>query len=203
MMSENTVITATDRAVKNLQSAVNAATKVIGDLDPLVQQAATLADDIKQRESELHNLNVQFAETERRAKAELELRLLENEEAVLNQLRDKRGLANIKLVDLSALHDRLTTAEEATEDAVKKAVAEATRALHAQYSSEVSRIKAEHAVASAEVNASVASLTDRNNFLIGEIASLRAQIEAERNTRLEIARAESQRQGVTVNAGKQ
>lgn len=47
------------------------------------------------------------------------------------------------------------------------------------------------------------SKDERITFLTGEIAALRGQIEAERNTRLEIAKADAGRQGVVVNAGKQ
>ena len=75
--------------------------------------------------------------------------------------------------------------------------------LNAGWSAKVSAIQNQHAVETATLKAEAVSKDERIVFLTGEIAALRNQIEAERNTRLEIAKADAQRQGVVVNAGKQ
>ncbi|MEP9097471.1 hypothetical protein ABKU24_21235 (plasmid) [Enterobacter hormaechei] len=54
----------------------------------------------------------------------------------------------------------------------------------------------------AELNANSKAKDNRIEFLEAQVTQLQGEVKAERDTRLEIAKAESNRQGVTVNTGK-
>lgn len=201
--AQTAIITAADRTIKNLQDVVAAASKAANDLTPLAEQASTLSADIQQKESELAALDQQYSMHERTLAAGLKIRVMEDENNVLDQLLESRGLAKITEDGLADLTAKLDNALNGVEAAVDAAVKSATQSLHAQHSAVVNNLKSTHAVDTATTAARVTALEDRNAFLVAEVTSLRSQIEAERNTRLEIARAEAGRQGVVVNAGKQ
>lgn len=201
--AQTAIITAADRTIKNLQAVIAATVKATGDLAPLADQAGTLAADIQQKESELAALDAKYSMHERTLAAGLKIRVMEDENDVLDTLLSARNLAKISVVDLSDLRDKLTAAISGTEAAVDAAIKNTTASLSAQHNAIINNLKSSHQVDSATTAARVTALEDRNAFLVAEVASLRQQVDAERQTRLEIARAEAGRQGVVVNAGKQ
>lgn len=62
--------------------------------------------------------------------------------------------------------------------------------------------EANHKVAIATLEANSSAKDDRISMLSEQLEAARGDLKAERETRLAIAQAESQRQGVVVNAGK-
>lgn len=58
----------------------------------------------------------------------------------------------------------------------------------------------DHKVEIASLKANATAAQERITFLTAELAQARAQVEADRTARVEIAKAEAQRQGVVVNA---
>lgn len=197
------VITPIDRATKNLTAAIASALKVANELQPLADMANNLTDDIQQKESQLNALTAQFELEFRSQKADLDVRVKENGDRVLSILLSERGLAKISADELTDLQTKLHEAEASNEETVSKAVKAAETALHASYGSKLKEQEAAHKIETAQINAQLASMQERNDFLNEQIATLRQQIDAERTTRLEIAKADAQRQGVVVNAGKQ
>lgn len=129
--------------------------------------------------------------------------VLENEELVMKNLMAKRNLAYVTADELTQLSKDLQAAKDGNQAAIDTAVAATTKELSAAASAQIASLKSAHAVETATLKAEAVSKDERITFLTGEIAALRGQIEAERNTRLEIAKADAGRQGVVVNAGKQ
>lgn len=197
------VITAADRSMKAVAKAVADLAKVSADLTGLTVISEQLSDDIQQKESQLADLERQFDIDLRTKIAELNVRVLENEDSVLLDLLDKRGLEHISVSDVRQLKNDLAAALQGNDKAVEAAVQTATKELHAMYSAKLAAQESNHRVESANVAAEVSSLRAKNEFLAGEVDQLRKQIEAERQTRLQIAQADATRQGVVVNAGKQ
>lgn len=197
------VTTATDRITKNMAAIIAAAAKTASELEPLAARATELADDIQERQSQLAALDVQIGETERRQRAELRVRLVENADQVLNELLSSRSLARISEHDVREMTARIDGAEEAKAAAVAAAEKAVAGALHGTYRGQLTELEAKHRVDTAELTANTKSLMDRNNFLSQEVEQLRQQIADERNARIEIARSDATRQAVTVNAGKQ
>lgn len=202
-MSEvSKVITVADRSAKAVVTATTALAKVAQDLMISSQGLVNLTEEIQVKEGELSALNAQFDTSFRTKQAELALRVLEDEEAVLGGLMQKRKLARITNIELSDLRTSLNDAQMIQSDAIEAAIAQAEKVLHARYNGEISTIKADHRVHSAEQEANSKAKDMRIEFLTSQVAQLQKTIDDERNTRLEVAKAEAQRQGVVVNTGK-
>lgn len=197
------VITTADRSVKAVTVAVGSLQKVVAEMAAMGLVLETMTADIQQRESQLADIDRQMEVELRTAKANLNLSVLENEELTLQTLMGKHDLAHIKTDELTKLASELAAAQANTDSAVATAVTNASKELNSSWGAKVGAIENAHRVETATLKAESDSKNERISFLTGEIAALRAQIEAERNTRLAIAQADAGRQGVVVNAGKQ
>lgn len=199
----NTVISVADRSVKAITTATAALSKVVAEVVGLTNIADTLSTDIQQKESQLADLDRQLDLNTRRATAELSVRVAEAENKVLSTLLNKNGLAYIKANDLTKLREEFEIEKDNNEARVEAAVKAAESNLHASYNSKLKAQEADFKVAFAESAAKITALTERNQFLVDELAKARQDLVAERDARIKIAQAEAGRQGVVVNAGKQ
>lgn len=197
------LITTADRSVKTLQAAIAQLLKTSTELSALGVIVETQSADIQQNDSQLANIDAEFELKKRTAAANLNVAVLENEDLVMKTLMAKRNLAHVTTDELTSLAKDLEAAKADNNAAIELAVTAAVREVRAVANSEKASMQNAHAVETATLKAEATSKDERIAFLTGEIASLRAQIEAERNTRLEIAKADAGRQGVVVNAGKQ
>lgn len=197
------LITTADRSVKTLQAAIAQLLKTSTELSALGVIVETQSADIQQNDSRLANIDAEFELKQRTAAANLNVAVLENEELVMKSLMGKRNLAHITADELTNLAKELQTAKADNQAAIDAAVAAATKEAAIAANSQIASLKNAHAVETATLKAEAVSKDERITFLTGEIAALRSQIEAERQTRLEIAKADAGRQGVVVNAGKQ
>lgn len=201
--STTALITTADRSVKTLQAAIAQLLKTSTELSSLGTIVETQSADIQQNDSRLANIDAEFELRQRTAAANLNVAVLENERHVLENLLAKNQLAFISQHDLEMIKAEMVQAKSDNSLAIDTAVAAASKELNASYGAKINGITNAHAVETATLKAEATSKDERINFLTGEITALRNQIEAERNTRLEIAKADAGRQGVVVNAGKQ
>ena len=201
--ASTTVISVADRSVKAISAAVAGLSKVVGDINSLSTVAETLSADIQQKEGQLYDLNRQLDLNTRTAKAELAVRVAEDENGVLSNLLVKNGLARVTNSELAGLRTELDTTRANAAAATEAAVNAASQQLHARYGAQLKSLEAEHKVANAELVAELRAVNERNNFLVDELAKARQDLVAERDARIKIAQAEAGRQGVVVNAGKQ
>lgn len=191
-----------ERANKSLQGTAASLAKAAADL-------ATFTTTVEATTLKIEDLQLQAAELEarndvrlRELDAELRLRVKENEDKVLGELLNKGKLANITVAEVATLKAELAAAVAGNEEAVKKAVAETASAAYRDSRAAAAQVEADTKVAVAQKDAEINMQKEKINFLSAQVTQLQAQIEAERQTRLEIAKADSQRQGVTVNNGK-
>lgn len=196
------LITVADRAAKAVSTAVANLQKASAELAQQASIFETLSADIQQKESQLANLDVQFDNAYRTKTAELNVRVLENGDGVLNTLLAERGLERISKIDVTQLRSDLSKATADNAEAIQSAVGAALSSAKAKHEAELATVNSNHAVETATLRAEAASKNERIEFLGGEIAALRKQLDDERNTRLAIAQADAGRQGVVVNAGK-
>ncbi|EGI1978145.1 hypothetical protein IF615_004266 [Salmonella enterica] len=196
------VISLTERSTKAMVKAAGDMAKVATELNTLSQTSVTLAEEIEYRQAELAGLDSQFASKEREKAAELRLKVIENEDGVLADLMEKRGLASISNVELTQLKRDLENALDNNEEAVDTAREAGYSAAASEFTAEINQLKSDHRVEMAELNASSAAKDSRIEFLESQVAQLQGELKAERETRLKIAEADSRRQGVVVNAGK-
>lgn len=197
------VLTAVDRSTKGLSTTADAFVKTVADLTgqvaALTGQQSTLALDIEFKTNELDGLDAQLLVKQREHAAELALRVKENEDAVLESLLKARGLVTKTPAELNALQAQLAEALEDNQDAIDGAVKDVTASLKASAAIELSRVKSDHAVEIAQYKANAGNSTTQITFLTAQNTKLEAQIEADRDARIEIAKAEAARQAVTVN----
>ena len=201
MSETRKVITVADRSTKALVVATAGLAKVASDLQALANSSVQLADEIEFKQSQLGDIQNQIDAQFREQTADLRLRVLENEEQVLADLLASRGLVRLHRSDLSKLEDSLAAAIKDNEAEVKKAVDAAVASTTAGFRQQLLQKESDHRVAIAELNANSAAKDNRIEFLEKQNESLQDSIKAERDTRLEIAKADAGRQGVVVNAG--
>ena len=85
---------------------------------------------------------------------------------------------------------------------IAAAVKEAEARVSASFQARIAAANSDHKVETATLSATNGSLAERNVFLTAQINQLQAEIQKERDARVQIAQAEAGKQGVVVNAGK-
>ncbi|MCX2317336.1 hypothetical protein MCU23_18485 [Klebsiella quasipneumoniae] len=196
------VITVAERSTKALVKVVADSQKVLAELASMADSNVILAEEIEFKQGQLADIENQIASTEREAKAQLRLRVIENEDKVLADLMKARGYAVITFSDLDSLNSELVAAKTDNEYAVSEAREAGYQAAAAKFGAENRELASQHKVELAEYKAQAVAKNQRISDLEAQVSELRGQITAERETRLEIARADAGRAGVVVNAGK-
>lgn len=196
------VITVAERSTKALVKASGDMRKVAAELEGLAESSVHLTEEIEFKQGQLVEIQNQIANTEREAKAELRLRVIENEDAVLAELMKARKLALITNSDLNALNSELEVVKTNNEYAVSEAREAGYQAAAAKFGAENREMISQHNVELAEYRAQDNAKNLRISDLEAQVEEMRKQITAERETRVEIAKADAQRQGVVVNTAK-
>lgn len=202
MTDSKTVISVTERATKAVATAATGLSKVVADLQSLAEGSERISQEIQFKQQELGNIEAQFNEKLAEEKSKLKIKVLENEDGVLNALLKARGLVAIEPGVVDGLRNELAVAQDSNEDAINAAVAAAERSAAIQLNAVKSNLESAHKVAIAELNANTKADKDRIAMLTEQLEAARADLKAERETRLEIAKADANRQGVVVNTGK-
>lgn len=195
-------VTVTERSTKAMLSASANLTKTIAELTTLANTSEQIAQEIGFRQNELSQVEADYDQKLAEAKADLRIKVLNNEDQVLGNLLKARGLVTIEPGELDNLRDSLTAAEHSQEDAIAAAVQQAVAQANREMQARLSQQESQHKVAIAELTANSKAKDDRVTMLTEQLDAARSDLKAERETRLAIAQAESQRQGVVVNAGK-
>jgi len=186
------VVTQVDRSTKALTKVAGDVQKIVTDLVGLTTISEGLAGDIEQKTSELGAIEVTIAETERQAKADLKIRIVENEDNVVASLMQKRGLATISKTDLSDLSQELVDAQEDNTVAIEAAVSQAEKNAAVTTNAIKANLQSAHAVETAELKANNAALSNKVGYLEESVASLKQMLEAERTARVEMSANQSQ-----------
>lgn len=202
MSDSKTVISVTERATKAVATAAAGLSKVVSELQSLAEGSERISQEIQFKQQELGNIEVQFNEKLAEEKSKLKIKVLENEDGVLNTLLKARGLVAIEPGVVDGLRHELAVAQSGNEDAINTAVDAAKRSAAIELNAVKSNLESAHKVAIAELNANTKADKDRIAMLTEQLEAARADLKAERETRLEIAKADANRQGVVVNTGK-
>ena len=190
------------RASTTLQGTVAQVEKVVADLQALVTVSSAMATKIEDQQAESAAIAAENEVARREAAAELRLQVKEDRAAVTSELLAEAGLARITQAEVDAIRADLAAKVAADDKELKTAVAIAVQAEKRDALAAAAQVDAANKVAAAQKDATISMQEDKIKFLGTQVQQLQAQIEAERTTRLEIARAEAQKQGVVVNNGK-
>ncbi len=189
---EKAVTSATTTLEKTLTKlATDTAKKIeagMSELGSLVATHEELGYKIEVARQELASIQDEKVAAERKAEAELNLRILENEENVLVGLMRKSGLAQITTEALRELQEELDDAKADNAEVVAKAVNGVKRELTAQKDSELAQLKAAQSVETAEYKAKIAQSEGQITFLQQQVATLQDTITAEREARVATAK---------------
>lgn len=192
-----------DRSNKALQATVATLNKATAEFTALASKSEELTNQIEDKQAQLAELANRNAVCLREANADLALRIKEDRAKVLAELLKESGLANISVNELVALQKQLQELQNKDDAELKAAVAAAVQNNQRNAEAAAAQKDAEHRVANAEKDAKIASMTEKVAFMSEQVKQLQSQIDAERVTRLDIAKADAQRQSVVVQTGKQ
>ena len=193
-------LTIVDRSTKALNTAADAVVKAAQDLQNITVASTQLTQDIEFKQSELDNLEEQLVIKQREQAAELRLRVKENADAVLAELLKERGLITTTTKDVKDVESQLAKALADNSAEVEAAIQHTTAEITSVFKAQLAQKDSDHKVEIASLKANATAAQERITFLTAELAQARAQVEADRTARVEIAKAEAARQGVVVNA---
>ena len=193
-------LTIVDRSTKALNTAADAVVKAAQDLQNITVASTQLTQDIEFKQSELDSLEEQLVIKQREQAAELRLRVKENADSVLAELLKERGLITTTTKDVKDVETQLAKALADNSAEVEAAIQHTTAEITSVFKAQLAQKDSDHKVEIASLKANATAAQERITFLTAELAQARAQVEADRTARVEIAKAEAQRQGVVVNA---
>lgn len=182
-------LTQIDRSTRALNAAADNVRKAVSEASGIEATVSQLALDLEFKQNELDNLNKAFELQRRDFQADLQIRVKEDEDAVLTNLLEARESTAIKKVELRTLQAELNAAKSDNAAAIEAAVKVATTAAEQASSIALERQQSQHKVETATLEASKASLEERNSFLTSQIEALQRQIDDERKARVDIAKA--------------
>lgn len=193
-------LTIVDRSTKALNTAADSVIKAAQDLQNIAIASTQLTQDIEFKQSELDSLEEQLVIKQREQAAELRLRVKENADAVLAELLKERGLITTTTKDVKDVEAQLAKALAENTAEIEAAIAHTTAEVTSVFKAQLLQKDSDHKVEIASLKANATAAQERITYLTAELAQARAQVEADRTARVEIAKAEAQRQGVVVNA---
>lgn len=191
----NKAVIALDASAKQQELAIDALNGIRDELDALNEQISVANIQL----SELKN---DHATQVRENAIELNIAVREDESRVLNTLLERHGLISVVKTDLDVLTKRANNAERDVQAAIDNAVHNAVTAKAMDYSNRMLSLIRDHAVQIAQLNANSSADAKRIQQLEAQVDSLETKAQAELYARIEIAKADSNKQGVTVNTGK-
>lgn len=198
--TQNQIVLA--RATKGLETQAAALGKIATDLQGLVATSVGVVQQIEDLTAQAAELEESNAAKRRAADAELKLRVKEDRDAVLAELLKQGKLANITSAELESLKGELAAKNASDDKELKTAVAIAVQAANRDAAANAAQVDATNKVNMAQKDATIMMQDEKIAFLQSQVVQLQGQIDADRSTRLAIAQAEAQRQGVVVNNGK-
>lgn len=200
---------ATSKVQLNVDRSTKALEKIVTDLNGVFNQVQsakdTLLDTVDQvqvKQLELEGLTAQFDEAFDQKSYELRIKVRDNKEQTLKALLTEFGLSHISSEDLQALKQELTHANRDIQTELENVRSEVQKEWAAKLKTETDALNAKHAIEVAQYQSQINSLSYKVEVLESSVESLKDAANAEREARVEIAKADSQKQGVTVNTSK-
>ena len=184
-----------------LLKAAEELTKVIDSLKTTTELHGNLTYTIEEKEEALSELETKFQEEARRRQVDLELAFKENEIGKVNQILQSQGKIAVNQVEYNELVNTFTSlktefAKKLEEEAGKIRGQEAGKTAAA-----IKTAQLELQVKESGNAAAIQSLTDKNVLLSTQVEDYKAQLSAERNARIEEAKARGN-PSVVVQSGK-
>lgn len=172
------------KAVSELNSATNT-------VNQLASQAEELTLLVANKENQIAELEVQYAEKARQAEVDLNLSIKANQERVVNEVLRSSGMESISSTELKALRQELESVKANADAETKKQVSIVSSTLKAQFDNDLRFIQSENKAIAAENASKIGVLAEKNKFLDEQVTKLYLQLDAERAAGIERAKAGS------------
>ena len=193
------IATVLEKSTKTLGSQITALEKLLTEAKDVHTAVEAAVEEVQNLENQRAALAQNLEHEVRQHNADLQIRRKENEASLLGQLMEARGLATVTNDALTALQVQATRNTAELEAAVKAAENKGYGAATAAANAQLREAEAAHRVEVAQLEADKKATSNEITFLRQQVSQLQGQVEADRQARIEIAKAESGRQGVVVN----
>ena len=204
-MSETTPVKKTAPARKGnsqtemiIGSAVNDLKKVIAAAEGATKNVAKLAEEaekqqgiIAQREDQIKELDVQFAEAKRQKEVKMELELKENERKAVDTILAKQDLVAVDKASYAKFQSDISTIKSEAETEAQKSVHAATGSMKKQHENDLALQKAGFEKEQATTSAQLANAQSQIKFLEEQVKLWKESVDAERAAGVERAKASS------------
>jgi hypothetical protein len=182
--TETFVGSAAQSLKKSLAEYVNATAAI----DKMADRADELSTIVASKEAAIEELDVKYQEKERQLALDLDLRMKERTELVVNRYLNEQSKTAISTSELSALKQELETTKTNFNKDVQSAVAAATSNIKGTYESDKRLLEAEHRAAQAKNEAQIETLEGKVVFLEDQVEMWKSQLNSERQASIERSR---------------
>lgn len=179
------------QAAQQIAKGVAELNSASATISKLVQASEDLSLQVANKETQIAELDIQYAEKARQKEVELDLDFKANKESVVNSYLSENQKVAIAKTELASLQKELADTKANADAETKKQVAQVSSTLKSQYENDIRFIQSENKAIAAENASKIATLADKNTFLEGQVTKLYAQLDAERSAGIERAKAGS------------
>jgi hypothetical protein len=179
------------QAAQQIAKGVSELKSASETISQLVKASEDLSLQVANKETQIADLDVQFAEKARQKEVELDLNFKASQDRVVTNYLTENGKVAISKTDLANLQKELADTKANAEAVTKKEVAIVSSSLKSQYENEIKLIQSENNTKSVENASKIGTLTEQKNFLETQVAKLYQQLDAERAAGIERAKAGS------------
>lgn len=187
-------ITAVTKATGALSKISIELQKQMSALGGFSETVHILAEDIEFKQQELTAIEQEISDAQRKANAELKLRILEDEDSVVLSILQDRNCVAIKTEALTVLRQDLDTARNDASAAIAQAVAVEKAKGESKLVAETEKLKSANSVTTANDTASIKMLKEQLQDARNQSAELKLMLNEERQARVDIAKA-----GTSIN----
>lgn len=182
-------ITAVTKATGALSKISIELQKQMSALGGFSETVHILAEDIEFKQQELTTIEQEISDAQRKANAELKLRILEDEDTVVKSILVNRGLTTIDADELNSLRNELAAAQYDNEDAINSAVAAQASKGKRELEAALTSAQLGHEVATANDTATITMLRTQLADAREANTELKQMLNEEREARVSIAKA--------------
>jgi hypothetical protein len=179
------------QAAQQISKAVNELNAATETVNKLATQSEELTLQVANKEAQISELDVQYAEKARQSEVDFNLSMKANQDRVVNDVLRSNGMESISSAELKALRQELADTKAGAEAETKKQVAIVSSTLKAQFDNDLRFIQSENKAIAAENASKIGVLAEKNKFLEEQVTKLYTQLDSERQAGIERAKAGS------------
>jgi NADH dehydrogenase/NADH:ubiquinone oxidoreductase subunit G len=179
-----------------LSKATEGLSKIVSELQSTNDSYEELVTNIELKQAELDGLDAQFEERVREMEADLKIKRKESENAMALDILKSTGRVAIDATELASLKNELESLKANFDKNVKAETEKAVAIVSSRHTSEIKAKELEFKASSATMEAQLQTAKENLSMLNKQVEDYKAQITADREARVEEAKA---RGGQSIN----